>query len=50
VFLGDYFRLLRDMRDLRESFFNAIRMTPGTFDKLLDKIEPFIKKKTNFFS
>jgi len=35
------------MIDLRESFFfTAYRMTPGTFDKLLDKIQPFIKKIT----
>jgi len=47
LFSGDYFRLVRDMRDLREPFFfTAFRMTPGTFDKLLDKIQPFIKKKT----
>jgi len=39
LFLGDYFNLMRDMRDLRELFFyTSFRMTLGNFDRLLAKI------------
>ena len=50
MFSGDYFNLIRDMRDLRESFFyTSFRMTPENFDRLLAKMQPRIRKQTTRF-
>ena len=43
--LGEFHRLVRDMRDLRETAFHAsFRMSPALFDKLLTKISNRISK------
>jgi len=47
LFSGEYFNLMRDMWDLRESFFyTSFRMTPENFDRLLAKIQPRIRKQS----
>ena len=44
LFSGDYFNL---MRDVRESFFyTSFRMTPENFDRLLAKFKPRIRKQS----
>ena len=44
MFSGDYFNL---MRDVRESFFyTSFRMTPENFDRLLAKFKPRIRKQS----
>ena len=46
--LGEYHRLVKDMRELRRSyFFSSFRMTPSIFDKLLKKVHSKIKKTKN---
>ena len=50
--LGEYHRLVKDMRELRRSYFLSLfRMTPTIFDKLLKKVQlKIIKQKTKLCS
>ena len=44
--VGDFHRLVEDMRSLRHSFFfSTFRMTPSVYDKLLSMVAPKIRKK-----
>ena len=46
MYLGEYHPLVKDMRELRRSyFFSSFRMTPSIFDKLLKKVHSKIKKQ-----
>ncbi|KAM4048834.1 uncharacterized protein ACNLHF_011805 [Anomaloglossus baeobatrachus] len=49
IFRGVFYTLYLELRRHPEKFINYVRMPEDTFNRLLERVDPFIKRKDTFF-